>query len=217
MKRKYATLAELGPLRDELRRAAESEAARQQAERARLDAQRALRERERNLFRDAVAGVAPIALSQRAPAHRDPCPPEPRQHLLDEQAALAESLSDEIDLELLLETDGDLSYRRAGVGPEVPRQLRRGHWTIRSQIDLHGHRVDEARSALAAFLDDCRRRELRCVRVIHGKGLGSANRQPVLKGKVMRWLVQRNEVLAYCQARPNDGGSGALLVLLSVR
>ncbi len=96
----------------------------------------------------------------------------------------------------------------------MPR-LRRGTWRICAQLDLHGLRRDEARETLVGFLDDCRRHNHRCVRIIHGKGLGSVNREPVLKGKVRKWLVQRSDVLAFCQARPNDGGSGALLVLLA--
>jgi len=96
----------------------------------------------------------------------------------------------------------------------VVRRLRRGHWSLQSQIDLHGLRVDEAREALALYLVSCVKREQRCVRVVHGKGLGSVNREPVLKGKVLKWLTQRDEVLAFCQAPPADGGSGALLVLL---
>ncbi len=83
-----------------------------------------------------------------------------------------------------------------------------------AQLDLHGMRTDEAREALADFLRNATRRGLRCVRVIHGKGLGSLNRQPVLKEKVMRWLTQRQEVIAFCQAPPFAGGGGALLVLL---
>jgi DNA-nicking Smr family endonuclease len=96
----------------------------------------------------------------------------------------------------------------------VIARLRRGHWVVQDQIDLHGLRVEEARDALAAFLNQALRREQRCLRVIHGKGLGSAGREPVLKGKVLKWLVQRDEVLAFCQAPPTDGGSGALIVLL---
>ena len=125
-------------------------------------------------------------------------------------------MSDELDIERLLETDAALSYRRPGIGEDVVRRLRRGQWVIQRQIDLHGLRVDEAREALGAFLADCLKRDIRCVRVVHGKGLGSKNREPVLKGKVLRWLVQRDEVLAFCQAGPTDGGSGALLVLLRV-
>ncbi len=214
---KYASLAELGKPRDELRRAAEREAERAQARREQEAARRELHERERDEFRNAVAGVEPIGATPRATLRGEPPPPEPRQRQRDEQEALAQSLSDEIDLDLILETDDQLAYRRSGVGPMVPRQLRRGNWTVQRQLDLHGHRVDEAREALAAFLNECRLREIRCVRIIHGKGLGSFRRQPVLKGKVMRWLVQRSEVLAFCQARPDDGGAGALLVLLAAR
>jgi len=85
---------------------------------------------------------------------------------------------------------------------------------IQSQLDLHGLDRHQAREALADFLASCVKRGVRCVRVIHGKGLGSKNREPVLKTKVKHWLTQREEVLAYCQARPVDGGSGALVVLL---
>ncbi len=93
-------------------------------------------------------------------------------------------------------------------------RLRRGNWVVQDQIDLHGLRVDEAREALASFLGRAQRREQRCLRVIHGKGLGSVMKEPVLKNKVLKWLVQRDEVLAFCQAPPNDGGAGALLVLI---
>ena len=85
---------------------------------------------------------------------------------------------------------------------------------MQRQLDLHGLRVDEAREALAHFVANAHRCGLRCLRVIHGKGLGSAGKEPVLKDKVPRWLVQRDEVLAFCQARPTDGGAGALIVLL---
>jgi DNA-nicking Smr family endonuclease len=127
---------------------------------------------------------------------------------------LEQSISDEIDIDLLLDTDDTLSWRRIGIGADVVRRLRRGEWSVRGQIDLHGLRVDEARVALVEFLAQALRNEWRCLRVIHGKGLGSPSREPVLKGKVLRWLAQREEVLAFCQARPNDGGSGALIVLL---
>ena len=97
------------------------------------------------------------------------------------------------------------------------RKLRRGHWVIQNELDLHGMRSDEARAALAEFLRNADKRGLRCVRVIHGKGLGSVNKEPVLKGKVRNWLAQKAEVIAFCQARAADGGSGALLVLLKAQ
>ena len=169
---------------------------------------------ERALFRDAVAGAQPIAPSGRV-ALAAPAPlPLPLQHLRDEQAALAESLSDDMDVDSLLETDALLSFRRPGIGPDVVRRLRRGHWVIQAELDLHGMRRDEARESLATFVREAQQSGLRCVRIIHGKGLSSPGREPVLKHKARAWLVQKNEVLAFCQAKPSDGGAGALVVLL---
>lgn len=170
--------------------------------------------REANLFRSEVADAVPLPPIGRADPKRPAPATVPRQRELDERAVLDASLSDEIGIEQYLETDEALSYRRHGIGPDVVRRLRRGEWAVKGQIDLHGLRTDEAREALGAFLNRALRDEWRCVRVIHGKGLGSAGREPVLKARVPRWLVQRQEVLAFCQARPNDGGSGALIVLL---
>ena len=204
------SLAALGDLRDALR-----DQARERAEaEARARAEQARLERERNVFRAAVGDAAPLRPTGRVDPAPLPVPPVARQFELDESSALAESISDEIDIEQRLDTDGDLSYRRDGVGPDVPRRLRRGDWVIQKQLDLHGLRVDEAREALVVFLAECIKREIRCVRIVHGKGLGSVNKEPVLKGKVLKWLTQRAEVLAFCQAGPNDGGSGALVALL---
>lgn len=203
-------LAGLGDLRDALAQAARERA---QAE-ARERAERARAQRERSVFLEAVGDAVPLRPTGRVDPAPLAVPPIARQFERDESRALAESLSDDIDVERLLETDEALSYRRPGVGPDVPRRLRRGDWVIQRQIDLHGLRVDEAREALAAFLADCLKRDVRCVRIVHGKGLGSVNREPVLKGKVLRWLAQRDEVLAFCQAGPSDGGSGALVALL---
>jgi DNA-nicking Smr family endonuclease len=85
---------------------------------------------------------------------------------------------------------------------------------VQDALDLHGATRDEARLLLADFLAESLRRGLRCVRVVHGKGLGSPGREPVLKGLVKNWLMQRAEVLAYCQARAAEGGAGALVLLL---
>jgi len=127
---------------------------------------------------------------------------------------LREAISDEFDVETLLDTDDALSFRRRGIGPEVVRKLRRGHWAIQAQLDLHGLRREEAREQLSAFVREAERLGLRCVRVIHGKGNGSPGREPVLKSRVKGWLVQKREVLAFAQARGSDGGHGALVVLL---
>jgi len=204
------SFAELAALRDALQARAEA----QRAERARLKALRERQEREARLFRDATADAVPLKPSGRVDPPAPACPAHPRQRELDERAALRASLSDEIDVERFLDTDAALSFRRETVGPDVVARLRRGHWVVQDQIDLHGLRVEQAREALSAFIGQALKSGRRCLRVIHGKGLGSVGREPVLKGKVLKWLVQRDEVLAFCQARPTDGGAGALIVLL---
>jgi len=171
-------------------------------------------QRERDLFARSVGPVTAMRTPARAAIERPRPSPLPRQRERDEAAVLREAISDEFDVETLLETDDALSFRRRHIGPEVVRKLRRGVWAIQAQLDLHGLRRDEARERLAAFLRDADRRGLRCVRVIHGKGNGSPGRESVLKAKVKSWLVQKNEVIAFTQARAADGGHGALLVLL---
>ncbi len=169
---------------------------------------------EAGLFRQAVAGAQALPASDRVLLRPAAPPPVPLQRQRDERAALRESLSDSVDLESLLETDEELSYRAPGVGPDVLRRLRRGHWVIQAELDLHGMRRDEAREALLDFVHATLQRDLRCVRIIHGKGLGSPGRQGVLRRKVRNWLLQMREVMAFCQAGPHDGGAGALLALL---
>ena len=189
---------------------------RQAAEAAERDARRRAEEARRAAaeFRTLVGEVVPLKADGRV----DPAPvspaPLPYKRWEDESEVLRESISDDYGADWLIDTDDTLSYRRSGLGQDVVRKLRRGQWTVQSQLDLHGHRVDEAREALGEFLRGCVRQETRCVRIIHGKGLGSKNRTPVLKEKVRRWLVQKEEVLAFVEARANDGGSGVVLVLL---
>lgn len=171
--------------------------------------------RERRAFALAVGPITPLPERGRTLLPRVQPPPLPLQRQRDEQAVLRESLSDEMDIESLLETDAALAFRRPGVGPDVVTKLRRGQWSIQAQIDLHGLRRDQAREQIGLFLRDANRRGLRCVRVVHGKGLGSPGKTPVLKGKVQSWLIQKQEVLAFVQARPAHGGAGALVVLLA--
>jgi len=196
-------LAALAPLRDELNRAAREREAEAAAHQAGSDD-----------FRAMVGEVKPLAIKQRVEHDRPPHPPIPKQRLEDNQQVLIASVSDEFEIDTLLHTDAELSFRRPGVGPDVLRKLRRGEWVIQDHLDLHGARVDEARERLAHFLRDAVKRGLRCVRIVHGKGLGSKDKLPVLKGKARVWLAQRDEVIAFCQARPAEGGSGAMVVLL---
>jgi DNA-nicking Smr family endonuclease len=208
---KARSLQDLGVIRQSL---AQAERERQEAEaRAREEARRA--EAERHLFAQSVGQVQPVNTKNRVLLTPPKSPPKPLQHDLDEQAALQESMSDEFDVSTLLDVDDQMSFRRPGIGTDVTRKLRRGDWALQGQIDLHGLRSDEAREALGQFVRDAYRVGWRCVRVVHGKGLGSPSKTPVLKAKVQRWLVQKNEVLAFVQARPLDGGAGALVVLLA--
>lgn len=190
-----------------------------QAERqARAAAQQALerkqRAAQRNLFHAAVGAVQ--RLPDPGTADLKPAPPQatPRQRLADEAAALREALSDAVDISSLLDTDEHLSFRRPGVGVDVTQQLRRGKWAIQRQLDLHGLRSDDAREALGRFVREAHQQGIRCVRIVHGKGLGSPGKTPVLKDKVHRWLVQKAQVVAFVQAPPAQGGAGALVVLL---
>ena len=169
---------------------------------------------QRNLFQAAVGAVQPLRSHWRELLRPAPPLPLPRQMERDEAAALQESMSDEMDISSLLDTDESLSFRRPGVGSDVTQKLRRGKWTIQQQIDLHGLRSDAAREVLGTFIRDMHRQGIRCVRVIHGKGLGSPGKAPVLKDKVQRWLVQKEEVIAFVQAQPHQGGAGAVVVLL---
>lgn len=208
---RLTSLADLKKLQKQI---TETQAA-QAAERAAAErAQRQLAAQQ-NLFRNAVGQVQPLIPAPRASLLPPKPAPDPVQHLADEQAVLRSSLSDDFDVSSLLETDATLSYTKPGVGPDVTRKLRRGDWSVQRQIDLHGLRRDDAREALAQFIREAHKQGIRCVRVVHGKGLGSPAKTPVLKGRVHSWLVQKSQVLAYVQARPADGGAGALLVLLA--
>ena len=170
--------------------------------------------REARLFIDSVGEVQPLKVAPRMVQALTPPEPIAKQRLLDNQQVMIDSLSDHFGVEQLLETDIDLSYRAQGIGQDVLNKLRRGEWTVQAQLDLHGYRVEAARAETAAFIRNATEQGLRCVRVVHGKGLGSKDRQPVLKSKVRSWLVQKQEVLAFVAARPAEGGNGALLVLL---
>jgi DNA-nicking Smr family endonuclease len=203
-------LTELSSLKLALTEAARVAARRDAEHKATVAAQRL----ERDLFARTVGAVHALKPTGHATIYRARPPALPLQRQLDEQAALVEALSDEFDVESLLETDEALSFRRRGITQHVVTRLRRGDWHIQDQIDLHGLRRDEAREELSAFLRQSSRMGVRCVRVVHGKGHGSPGREPVLKQKVRGWLVQHNSVLAFVQARPVDGGSGAVVVLL---
>jgi len=165
-------------------------------------------------FREAVADVEPLAPPRRRAAPRRAAAPVPRQTRRDERAALAESLAGPVSVDDALESGEELSFLREGYPRDTLRKLRRGHWTVEASLDLHGMNRTEAAVAVSEFLRRCAQRGQRCVRIVHGRGLGSPNREPVLKGKLRKWLPLRGDVLAFCQAPRAHGGAGAVLILL---
>ncbi len=192
------------------------------AEKARLEAIRKEQEKEKvaqsNVFKDAMKklGVEKQDFSSNRVAHEKAKPkPIPKQTLDDNKEVLKASLSDDIGIEHLLDSDERLSYHSKDIAPNVPKLLYKGKWTIQGSVDLHGRTVDEAREIVNLFIEEQRKSGHRAVRIIHGKGYGSVGKMSILKEKVPIWLVQHKEVLAFVQAPENDGGSGALLVLLT--
>lgn len=208
-------LKDLKLVQREMQARAQREQAREAARLATLAALKA----EQELFIRAVGRVIALPF-QHQPGHKaslqrvQPAPIATQQQR-DDEAVMREAMSDEFDVETLLHTDETLSYRRPGMGLDVVRKLRQGSWSIQRQLDLHGYRREDARDALGAFIREANKAGVRCVRVVHGKGLGSPGKMPVLKGRVQSWLIQKQEVLAFVQARPAEGGAGALVVLLA--
>lgn len=159
-------------------------------------------------MRDVMRLPAPNTVVQRN------SPVSPLLHKKDysNQAASDDTLSDHISIEM--EAGDEWSYTRPGMPHQTLKRLRRCHWKIQRTLDLHGLTRDQARQELNNFLTSCLRENYRCVRVIHGKGLSSKDHEPVLKTRIGNWLIQRADVLAFCQARPQEGGSGAVVILL---
>ena len=175
-------------------------------------------DKDRELFRNVVADAVPLARAPTANLGHTQPKPNPMQRDADEQAALLASqlalYPSPMSWDIGADIEDEQSFLRAGVSPDLLRKLRRGQWTINAEIDLHHHTQDEAHEALMEFMRRARAADWRCLRIIHGKGLSSHQKIPVLRSKVRRWLQQKDEVLAYCEPRPNGGGSGAVLVLL---
>ncbi len=167
-----------------------------------------------DLFRSELADIKPITPHGRFLHPPTSLPPVPISRLRDEREVIQESLTDPLHWDEEAETGEDLAFVRPGLSRLTLRRLRRGDWVIQAELDLHGLTRVEAKHELADFLTGCKHNGVRCIRIIHGKGLRSKNREPVLKHHVRHWLMQRDEVLAFVQARAVDGGGGAVVVLL---
>jgi DNA-nicking Smr family endonuclease len=166
----------------------------------------------------AFADVVKLPPVNRAPRHHARPAPIPRQTLADEADVLSQAKFGQEPAphtwDAGQEFEHGQTFTRVGIGTDVIAKLRRGHWSIQGELDLHGLNSTQAHDFLIDFLAASRQRGARCVRVIHGKGLTSPNREPVLKVKVRRWLAHWDDVLAYAEAPRHAGGGGAVLVLL---
>jgi DNA-nicking Smr family endonuclease len=172
------------------------------------------RQDDQDLFRKAMGEVSPIRPLNRVEPYRNPPPPVPTKRREDERAVLLElaRLGDFDDAEF----EDDTAFLRPGLPRDILRKLRRTHWVIQDHLDLHGLSGEEAALATGAFLAESKRRGLRCVRIVHGKGLRSVGREPVLKKRIRRLLTRRDDVLAFVEPRSSEGGGGAVVVLLDV-
>jgi len=169
-------------------------------------------EDDTQLFRQVMSDVKQRPCDTLTP-FRQPIKPIPQQHWQDEAQVVIDMMSDQYD-PAEVETGEELLYARPGVQYQVLRKLRRGHYSIGAELDLHGLIVPQARTAVASFLHDCLTRNIHCARIVHGKGYGSRHKQPILKSKLNHWLQHHDQVLAFCSARMSDGGTGAVYVLL---
>lgn len=170
-------------------------------------------EDDTDLFRRAMSDAKPLRPETRIEPPASKPKPRARFTRADERDALRESLQGDLDT-MESSNAGSMRYHRASVGRRTMRKLARGKYSVQDEIDLHGMTVEEARPRLADFIDNSVRQGHLCVRVVHGKGLGSGDRGPVLKSAVNRWLRKWDSVLAFVSARQVDGGTGAIYVLL---
>lgn len=157
-------------------------------------------------------GVKPLKQDKVAP-FRKPIDPIPRQRLLDDQRVLDELL-EESDESASFESGDELKFLRSGYSNRLLKKLRRGDYAIQDELDLHGLIVSEAKQDTHAFINECARDNVRAVRIVHGKGRNSAGRQPVLKNMLIGWLSKNQHVIAVVSTPANDGGTGAVYVLL---
>ena len=164
------------------------------------------------LFRSSVGSVNPVKHRKITTITRKP-KPVPYQTNRDRLQVLKE-MAEGILEPALVETGEELHFKRPGIQNRAFQKLRRGEYCIEAELDLHGYIVSEAKIILTRFLENTRKRKLRCVRIIHGKGLGSREGRPIIKHHINTWLRHRDEILAFSSALPRDGGSGAIYVLL---
>lgn len=173
---------------------------------------------DNDLFLKAMQDVVPLSTQNRVKANKQRAVPvAPIQRRQKHSVEHSDNDATFDSPVVSIESGDEWSFARPGVSHQTLKRLRRGYWPIQGNLDLHGFTRDIAQQELAIFLAECIEQQLRCIRVIHGKGLSSPNRDSVLKKQVGHWLAQHPNVMAFYQARPSDGGSGAVLVLLKIK
>jgi DNA-nicking Smr family endonuclease len=166
------------------------------------------------LFRDAIGRVRPLKRAAPAPPRKPLPPPRAVQSERDEASVRGELLVHAFD-PAAIEVGDEIHYLKPGQPQRLLKQLRRGQFSVRAELDLHEMTIAVAREAVRAFLDESIARREYCVRIVHGKGLRSRGDGPVLKRMTATLLARRKDVLAYASARPAQGGTGAVIVLLA--
>lgn len=171
---------------------------------------------DEDLFRAEMAddGVIPLTLPIRASLQKPRPKPIPFKRIEDDLAIPDEMMKDTSGWDADIENGDLITFKRNGIPTDVLRKLKRGQWIVQATLDLHGCTTDAARTALARFLAEARHGGIRCVCIVHGKGTRSPNNVAAIRNKVRLSLSQRDEVLAFCDAAPADGGAGAVIVLL---
>ena len=171
--------------------------------------------RDHDIFREAMSGVAPLSHNR---VHHEPKKPnaKPFKSSMEEEFFIHDPLSDELEIEDIDSTE-ILSFCRAGVQNNVFRKLRSGRYRISDELDLHGSNLKQAKLLLVYYLQEAIQFEGCFIRIIHGKGHRSNNNKPVLKTHVNHWLNEHERVLAFHSAKPKDGGTGAVYVLLKTQ
>lgn len=173
-------------------------------------------EEEQQFFRDEVSDVRPLKSENRIETVKKQHSPRPLRNQHNQDIELldnVEMMSDPIDLREV-EVEDVLFFARPGIQQKVQKKLRRGELPIEEELDLHGYTVVEAKTAILEFINECKKQHIRYIRIIHGKGYRSEKKIPILKTHVAHWLPQHQDILAFASARPADGGTGALYVIL---
>jgi len=162
------------------------------------------------LFGEAMQGVNTLNTDK---ASLRPKPAAIKKRPLVTEKNIADTLSDEF----IDDCEDFLEFMRPGIQKSYLKQIRNGKVVVEDHLDLHGYRRDDARKSLLEFLDNAQQQSYKLVRIVHGKGYNSSDKQPVLKAMVNKWLQSIPQVLAFVSTIPADGGTGAVYVLLKIR